>query len=195
MVKMVHTRRPAQAQSSVSQHMGMRTSHARSTLRVCCRNSDKISESAASDRRQMIIAGLLAPLGAAMILSTPTPAVADVPLPQGYQDTARSLVIALRDAVDADLSGAEEREVRRKADPAKDLVRQFMSRWRDVPIVREDPSYTQLTGTIKDLGEFYMKNGQRARLPEDVGKALLARLDVAEGALPPAPEKKSLLPF
>ena len=130
-----------------------------------------------------------------MILSTPTPAVADVPLPQGYQDTARSLVIALRDAVDADLSGAEEREVRRKADPAKDLVRQFMSRWRDVPIVREDPSYTQLTGTIKDLGEFYMKNGQRARLPEDVGKALLARLDVAEGALPPAPEKKSLLPF
>ena len=108
---------------------------------------------------------------------------------------ARSLVEALRDAVYSDLSGAPEREVRRKADPAKDLVRQFMTRWRDEREVAGEESYTELTAAIRQLGEFYLKNGQRARLSEEVGQALLAKLDAAEAALPPPPEKKSLLPF
>ena len=38
--------------------------------------------------------------------------------------------------------------------------------------------------TIQQLGQFYMKNGQRARLPSSVGKELLERLDAAAIALP-----------
>ena len=149
------------------------------------------------DRRHHLMGGLLASVAAVTTLLTPPPPAFadDSPLPEGYLKTARSLIEALRDAVDMDLSGAPEIEVRRKADPAKDLVRQFMSRWREAPIVRDDVSYAQLTGAIRDLGEFYTKNGQRSRLSEKVGQTLLARLEAAENALPPAPEKKSLLPF
>ena len=160
-----------------------------------CSNSPENNRPLNSDRRDILIGALLTPIVITTSLATPPPATADVALPKGYQDTARSLVEALRDAVDTDLSGAPEREVRRKADPAKDLVRQFMTKWKDVPLVREDVSYTQLTGAIRDIGEFYMKNGQRARLPENVGQALLARLDAAEIALPPETEKKSIFPF
>ena len=39
-------------------------------------------------------------------------------------------------------------------------------------------------GTIKQLGEFYKKKGQRARLPRALGDDLLAKLATAENALP-----------
>lgn len=118
------------------------------------------------------------------------PPAAQADLPKGYTDTARSLVDALRDSIDADLAGAPEREVRRKADPAKDLVRKFMGDWRGAAVVSEDESYRQLTAAIQELGQFYMQRGQRARLDEAVGQALLTRLEAADAALPPAPEKK-----
>lgn len=146
-------------------------------------------------RRGVVIGALCVAITPPLAAFTPPPAAADAELPQRYVDTARSLVDALREAVYADLGGAPEREVRRKADPAKDLVRQFMSRWRDAGEVAGEVSYAELTGAIRQLGEFYLSNGQRARLSEEVGQALLARLDAAEAALPPPPEKKSLLPF
>lgn len=70
-----------------------------------------------------------------------------------------------------------------------------MTRWRDAPIVRDDESYRQLMAAIQELGQYYMAQGQRARLTTDVGKGLLDRLDAAEAALPPAPENKPLFPF
>lgn len=171
--------------------------HVRSPVYTHCSNGPQHNQPSHSDRREILIGALLTPIMAATSLVAPNSATAaaDIELPKGYLDTARSLVDALRDAIDTDLSGAEEREVRRKADPAKDLVRQFMTRWKDAPIVRDDVSYTQLTGAIRDLGEFYMKNGQRSRLPENVGQALLARLEAAENALPPETVKKSIFPF
>ena len=138
---------------------------------------------------------MLAAVPVAAVCSPPPPAAADTALPQAYENTARSLVEALRDAIDADLAGSPEREVRRKADPAKDLVRQFMTRWRDAPVVRDDESYRQLTAAIQQLGAYYMASGQRARLSEAVGQELLGKLEAAEAALPPPPEKKSLFPF
>jgi hypothetical protein len=141
-------------------------------------------------RRALLAGAALLPLAA-----RPRPAVAVTELPRGYTDTARSLVDALRDSIDADLSGAPEREVRRKADPAKDLVRRFVGEWRDAAVVRDEESYVQLSAAIQELGQFYAGQGQRARLSERVGLAVLARLEAAEGALPPPPERKSLLPF
>lgn len=40
------------------------------------------------------------------------------------------------------------------------------------------------TGTIRELGEFYRKKGQRARLPLSFGEELLAKLAAAEKSLP-----------
>jgi hypothetical protein len=171
----------------------------KSAVHTHCSNYPQNNQPLDSERRKILIGVLLTPILAASSLVIPLPATAtasaDIDLPRGYLDTARSLVEALRDAVDTDLSGAPEREVRRKADPAKDLVRQFMTKWKDVPLVRDDVSYTQLTEAIKELGEFYIKNGQRSRLPENVGQALLARLEAAENALPPETEKKNIFPF
>lgn len=147
-------------------------------------------------RRTILIGALWAAIAPSLAAFVPPPAAAAATeLPQRYVDTARSLVDALREAVYSDLNGDPEREVRRKADPAKDLVRQFMTRWRDEQEVSGEVSYSELTAAIRQLGEFYLKNGQRARLSDEVGQALLARLDAAEAALPPPPEKKSLLPF
>lgn len=42
-----------------------------------------------------------------------------------------------------------------------------------------------MAGTIQELGQFYMKNGQRARMSSTAGKALLQRLDAAAVSLPP----------
>lgn len=147
------------------------------------------------NRRSVLVsemAGAMAFLG---ISGSMFPATASDSLPSGYEDTARSLISVLRESVEADLSGAPEKEVRRKADPAKDLVRRFLTNWQDSSIVKNDESYQLLTVTIQDLGKFYSQKGQRARLDSELGRSILDRLDKAEGALPPAPEKKSLFPF
>ena len=154
-------------------------------------------------------------------------------------------------------------QVRRKADGAKNLVKEWLTDWRDSPLVTQDPSHSQIQGTcdiarhaqrlmqamrvtvhiadaapakpsqpsvtkncpglsccsqlspkckvyacwwpgrfnvtgspniephaarvtatIQELGQFYMKNGQRARLPSTTGQELLHRLDAAAIALP-----------
>jgi hypothetical protein len=116
-----------------------------------------------------------------LLLLTPTlPALADgtppVTLPKAYTKTTTALISALRDSISADLTGDNEREVRRKADPAKHPVRESMGRWQG------------------ELGTFYASKGQRARLDNDLGKELLDRLDAAELALPKE-DKKSLFPF
>lgn len=116
-------------------------------------------------------------------------------LPKQYTDTVRSLIQALKDSIDADINGEPEREVRRKADPAKDLVRQFMTRWKDNNDVKDSESYIQIVDAIQQLGQFYISKGQRARLDTSVANSLLLKLDKADMTLPPAPEKKSLLPF
>lgn len=48
------------------------------------------------------------------------------------------------------------------------------------------------TATIRELGEFYRRNGQRARLPKEVGQSLLDRLGVAAAALPDKDERSLL---
>ncbi|BDA47433.1 hypothetical protein COCOBI_10-2810 [Coccomyxa sp. Obi] len=68
------------------------------------------------------------------------------PLP-GYEEFAGKLAAALREAIDTDLSDAEERKVRKKADPAKNLVKGWLADWKDAPCVQGETSYTQLSGS------------------------------------------------
>jgi hypothetical protein len=117
-------------------------------------------------------------------------------LPAAYLELARALAAALREAVEADLGGAPEREVRRRADPAKDLVKKFVGRWRGAPEVASAASYAQLTAAVQELGEYYRASGARAALTTAAGGRVLARLAAAEAALGPAPPRRTgLLPF
>lgn len=130
------------------------------------------------------------------LLSLPRAATAaNATVPKGYIVTAQKLVDSLREAISTDLSDAEEREVRRAADPAKNLVREFLQRWKGNPLVTGEESYAQLTGAIQQLGAFYKASGQRTRLTPEVGQAILDSLDAAEAALPDRDDTRSLLPF
>eukprot|EP01025_Chloroclados_australasicus_P033412 TRINITY_DN3408_c0_g1_i5.p2 TRINITY_DN3408_c0_g1~~TRINITY_DN3408_c0_g1_i5.p2 ORF type:complete len:191 (+),score=11.28 TRINITY_DN3408_c0_g1_i5:66-638(+) len=104
-------------------------------------------------------------------------------LPKGYLDTTTKLVSNLKESIETELGGAEEREVRRKADSAKEQVREFVSKWRDDPRVKADASYVNVTGALQELGQFYMKYGQRSRLSESVANSVIQQLNSAELAL------------
>jgi len=117
------------------------------------------------------------------LLATPAGAVE---LPANYVKFARKLLSALRDSIEADLSPANEAEVRRKADPAKMLVKEWVANWRDVRAVSGEVSFKQIKESLQILGDFYLKKGQRTRLPPELGSELLRRLDAASAALPPS---------
>eukprot|EP00887_Chlorella_sp_A99_P001535 scaffold8.g1535.t1 len=140
-------------------------------------------------------AALAAAAALVSLLSLRGSAWADSEVPKAYQDTARKLVHVLQESITKDLSGADEREIRKAAEPAQDLVRAVMSRWRGQPAVAADESFRQLTAGIAELGEFYRRKGARARMSEEVGNSILAKLAAAEEALPPEPEGGSKLPF
>lgn len=64
-----------------------------------------------------------------------------------YTSDARALVVALRDSISFEAAGgASEREVRRRADPAKGAVELFIKRWRGAPEVVGQPSYAAIVG-------------------------------------------------
>ena len=117
-------------------------------------------------------------------LHTPPPLAA-------YRQNVSQLAKALREAIDAEEGGARETEVRRKADPAKELAKQFLRRWQDDPSVAGGAAHEEMKAALRELGAFYQTNGPRARLTGDAAAAVRARLDAVEAALPP--EKKGLL--
>ena len=76
-------------------------------------------------------------------------------------------------------------QVRRKAEPAKNAVRDWMARWGGSggPAVGGTRPHAALTSAIQTLGDFYRARGQRARLDRGTADALLAKLDEADDAL------------
>ncbi len=151
-----------------------------------------------------------------------------------YVDVSRKLIDTLTDAINIDMQGGEEKEVRvcvsymcssvthHHCTPTQSCgERQILPRtlsssgspsgampqmlWAMIhtpkskvlcatacvvqPPCAHSPPHT--TATIQELGEFYRRNGQRARLPQEVGQSLLDRLGVAAAALPE--KERSLL--
>ncbi len=152
----------------------------------------------AASRRHLLAAAatVLAAAAAPPPPAAAAAAAAEAALPAAYLELARALAAALREAVEADLGGAPEREVRRRADPAKDLVKKFVGRWRGAPEVAGAASYAELTAAVQELGEYYRAAGARAALTGAAGGRVLARLAAAEAALGPAPPRRTgLLPF
>jgi len=115
---------------------------------------------------------------------------AQIELPEDYVKTAHGLIDSLRDSIEADLSGLPEREVRRKAEPAKDFVKKFISIWSDAAVLKDEDSCQEIRVAVQELGDFYRMNGQRNRLSQDVADFILSHLEKAEMALPELPAKK-----
>ena len=89
-------------------------------------------------------------------------------------------------------STRNKNKVRRKAEPAKANVREWTSRWGDgrAPAVGGSASHSALTSALRELGGFYSKRGQRARLDRETAGRLLGELAEAERGLPAEREKK-----
>jgi len=81
-------------------------------------------------------------------------------------------------------------QVRRKAEPAKDLVRDWTARWGTGGVaVGGTASHEAVSAALRDLGAFYKSSGARARLDAATADAVLAALGAAEAGLPPKEEK------
>ncbi|GLC42054.1 hypothetical protein PLESTM_001281000 [Pleodorina starrii] len=122
----------------------------------------------------------------------PRPSSADeeTKLPKEYRQLVKRLSEGLSESIEAEASGASEAEVRRKADPAKDTVREFVRKWRDNPRVSSDITHAELKEALAELGEFYLAYGQRTKLTPPVRESVLRHLSAARAALPGEPEKK-----
>lgn len=64
----------------------------------------------------------------------------------GYAKLAPKLVDALLDSIQLEEDGANEFEVRRKADAAKPLVREFVGRWKEDRQLEGDRSQKEIKG-------------------------------------------------
>jgi hypothetical protein len=129
-------------------------------------------------------------LDADLLPAAPSPPTT---VPRGYRNTVEGLITSVRDALDADDRGAPERDVRRRADPARERVREFVGKWRDSPVVSGTVYHEEVKAAIAELGAFYSKAGPRAAVTRDVRASVLAHLERAEAALPPA--EKGMLGF
>lgn len=84
-------------------------------------------------------------------------------------------------------------QVRRKADSARDPVREFITKWRDASSVQRSPVFKETSSALEELGQYYMKRGQRVALDKSTVNSVLGKLERAEAGLPPEEEKKGML--
>ena len=64
----------------------------------------------------------------------------------GYVEAVRRVVASLSESISFEATGASEREVRRKADPAKADIERFLRDWKGSPLVAAEPSYAAVVG-------------------------------------------------
>lgn len=114
-------------------------------------------------------------------------------LPKDYVRLTRQLIKGLREPVELEQMGASELEVRKKADNAREPVRQFINNWKDKQSVRNTIAYRETAAALEELGQYYIRKGQRAALDKATADSILRHLDAAEAQLPVESEKKGVL--
>ena len=72
---------------------------------------------------------------------------------------------------------------RRKGDNVKAQIQRLIARGKERDGRTEQESYQLLTTIMRDLGQFYSKNGPRARLEDGLREDILTRLEDAEQLL------------
>eukprot|EP00210_Caulerpa_lentillifera_P006773 g6472.t1 len=102
-----------------------------------------------------------------------------------YEDLAMELITGVRGVIELERTGAEERAVRRKADPQRERIKAFIQKWSVDSSINSTTSFKQITYALRELGQFYIKNGQRAPLTSEVADRVLQSLNAAELSLKP----------
>lgn len=95
----------------------------------------------------------------------------------------RSLLDALSENLEAEASGLSESEVRRRAEPAKVLVKAFLADYSGASLAGS-PSRAATVTALRLLADFYARKGPRARLGGTAdGDSVAAALKSAGEAL------------
>jgi hypothetical protein len=83
-------------------------------------------------------------------------------------------------------------QVRKSAESAKAPIREFISKWKLDARVQGDIIFTETAQALEELGQYYLKKGQRAALDNSTANSVLRHLNAAEVQLPEKQEKKFL---
>lgn len=83
-------------------------------------------------------------------------------------------------------------QVRRSAEAAKAPIREFIGKWKLDGRVQGDLVFTETAQALEELGQYYLKRGQRAALDSSTANSVLRHLRAAEVKLPEKEDKKFL---
>jgi Photosystem II Pbs27 len=83
-------------------------------------------------------------------------------------------------------------QVRRAAEDAKGAIRDFIGKWKYDGRVQKSQIFTETSQALEELGQYYLRRGQRAALDNSTASSILAHLDKAETLLPAEQQKKIL---
>lgn len=83
-------------------------------------------------------------------------------------------------------------QVRRSAEDAKGLIREFIGKWKYDGRVQSSSIFIETAAALEELGQYYLKRGQRASIDNKTASSILGHLTAAEALLPAEDKKKFL---
>ena len=83
-------------------------------------------------------------------------------------------------------------QVRKSAENAKGPIKEFLGKWKTDQRVEGTVVWLETAKAIEELGQYYIRRGQRAALDKSTATSILRHLDAAENVLPPDEAKKFL---
>eukprot|EP00227_Mantoniella_beaufortii_P016856 CAMPEP_0197591574 /NCGR_PEP_ID=MMETSP1326-20131121/13788_1 /TAXON_ID=1155430 /ORGANISM="Genus nov. species nov., Strain RCC2288" /LENGTH=221 /DNA_ID=CAMNT_0043157095 /DNA_START=63 /DNA_END=728 /DNA_ORIENTATION=- len=108
-------------------------------------------------------------------------------LPKDYTDKARAVVNTLTASLEFEAVGKPSDADRfRKADPAKEAIKEFVKDWASSPMVQGERAHDDIVVALRELGAFYKANGSRTKMTPEVRNKILAKLYDAREILPKA---------
>ena len=142
-----------------------------------------------SSRRDFLAAQIIAACTATASLLPPSPAVAleNADVPREYAAAARAVVKTLTKSLEFEATNPRDADRFREAEPAKEAVKAFIKDWAASPLVQGDRAHDDIVLAVRELGEFYKRNGSRAALSLEARESVLAKLRDAGENLPAAP--------
>lgn len=80
--------------------------------------------------------------------------------------------------------GHDDVQVRKAAEQAKVPIREFIGKWKLDARVQGDLIFTETSQALEELGQYYLRRGQRAALDSSTANSVLKHLKAAEVKLP-----------
>eukprot|EP00892_Ulva_mutabilis_P008702 jgi/Ulvmu1/6203/UM028_0059.1 len=142
-----------------------------------------------TERRTFVWVGILLTCGSWVSVPSQAATIA-ADLPTDFVSLERKLIQSLRESIQLQQEGATESEVRKSAENAKGPIKEFLGKWKTDQRVEGNLAWLETAKAIEELGQYYIRRGQRAALDKSTAASILKHLDAAENVLPEEEEQK-----